>query len=232
MQPPAQSLTGNTWIRMNRVLIFSDSLSLPRDYPELCEYHECWPQLLSKNHVIHQVAIGGATVDEIVSQTPYAKMFYPDVVILQCGIVDCSPRALKKSEIAFLQKIPFFGYRTLQFLQKRRVKLRKWRKIRYTKPEKFEEALKTLIARFPNIPVFAIGIVNPGDAYETEVPGILKSIEQYNALLERQFTTNFVDIKGIPMKGIMEDHHHLNPIGHRYIYELLNQRIEAHFSNS
>lgn len=89
-----------------RILVITDSLGLPRDYPERCIYSDTWPALLKKDgHIIHQISIGGATVSELADQLlSYHLSFCPDVVLFQSGIVDCAPRAFTRNELFFVKK--------------------------------------------------------------------------------------------------------------------------------
>ncbi len=69
---------------MKKILVITDSLGLPRKDPEECLYENTWPILLKKNgFIIHQVSIGGATIDQLYRQVAYHKLFNPDIVIIQ-----------------------------------------------------------------------------------------------------------------------------------------------------
>ncbi len=54
---------------MKKILVITDSLGLPRKDPEECLFENTWPFLLKKNgFIIHQVSIGGATIDQLYRQ--------------------------------------------------------------------------------------------------------------------------------------------------------------------
>lgn len=81
-------------------MILTDSLSLPRVFPEKCKFEDTYPYLLRRMGLhVHQVSIGGATSDTLVSQLHYHLPFNPKIIILQVGIVDCAPRFARKSEV-------------------------------------------------------------------------------------------------------------------------------------
>ena len=76
---------------------------------------------------------------------------------------------------------------------------------------------------YPDIPVFALGILPPSREYELQLKGIEKRISQYNQILKDVFGCNFIDTSDIPKEGIMSDHHHLTAMGHQYVYEKIIQ---------
>ena len=82
-----------------RVLVISDSLGLPRENPDGIIYYEnSWPYLLKEKFDVIHLGIGGASIDQLVSQAGYYRFANPDFVILQSGIVDCAPRTMTKKE--------------------------------------------------------------------------------------------------------------------------------------
>lgn len=84
-----------------KIQIFSDSLALPREIPQKVYYEETYSAKLSKDHIVAQYSKGAGTIKDLLDQTFYYKMFCPDVVILQSGIVDCSPRPFTQFEEYF-----------------------------------------------------------------------------------------------------------------------------------
>lgn len=206
-----------------KILVLSDSLALSRSYPELCVFEKCWPQLFEKSgeYRLHQVSLGGATIDEISFQATYHVLFDPDIVVLQAGIVDAAPRSLSKYERLRIAKVPFVGNSILNACQRNKIRLRKWRKISYTKIDAFEENAIAIHNLFPNATVFALGIVPAQVGYEKTVPGISKQVALYNAILKKVFGSNFISLDEIPKEGIMSDHIHLNSLGHEYVLSKL-----------
>jgi hypothetical protein len=194
-------------------LLFTDSLSLPRTSPAVCEHDNTWPELMRKEGVeICLSASGGGTIRTLHKQTFYFKeSTYFDVVIIQCGIVDCAPRFAKQWELKVLQSIPVAGKFFLRLLNRSWV--RKIRNISYTKPTQFEHYLNAFESSF-NCPVWFIPIIPASTAYEHELPGIQARIARYNALIMKH---KHIDLSDFPAEGIMSDHHHLNAIGHAHI---------------
>ena len=87
-----------------KILVFSDSLGLPRNTPQAVNWEETWVQLLSKIYCVEYCAIGGAKVSDLSRQISYYKIFNPDIVIVQSGIVDCAPRALTEFEKQIIER--------------------------------------------------------------------------------------------------------------------------------
>lgn len=208
-----------------KIQIFSDSLALPREVPEKVYYEETYPAKLQQEHIVVQFSKGAGTIDELYEQTFYLKMFSPDVVIIQSGIVDCGPRPFTKFEEQFF-KLNFFT-KGIKAILKRLTKswLRNLRKVAWTSPKKYKFYCMRFLETYPNTPVFAIGILPPRKEYEKQLKGITKRIQQYNEILKEVFGNNFIDTSDMPDAGIMSDHHHMTIIGHQFIYDKIIQRL-------
>ncbi len=213
---------------MKKILLLTDSLSLPRSKPELCIYEDTWPALLNPGYKVHQVAIGGATITRLVEQITYHKQFNPEVVILQSGIVDCAPRALSKFEIELMNRFSFLKKNVEPYVHKRRVKIRKKRKITYTSLKEYIENLRIIQSSFPK--VFALGIVPSNDGFEKIIPGVSNNILLYNQALQDVFKDDLISLGSIPTSGVMSDYTHLNKEGHLYIHDLIEQKLRKEFN--
>jgi lysophospholipase L1-like esterase len=210
---------------LRKVLVLTDSLALPRERPEYCNFESTWPQLVSKHFKLHQISIGGGTISDLCRQLEYHKLFDPDIIIIQSGIVDCAPRTLSLFELDVIQKIPFLGKRLLRLIQSRSSLVRKHRNIVYTKHNAFNDSIRKIKLYFPNKKIYGISILLPNRNYESKVPGITSKVNLYNTILQNSFKDDFIDIKSLPSMGVMSDYIHLNAIGHEYIYNLLKKRI-------
>jgi lysophospholipase L1-like esterase len=207
-----------------RVLVLGDSLSLPRNKPEVVSFEETWPFLLSRTGLfeIIQISIGGGTLYNLLEQSDYYLPGYPDIVIIQSGIVDCAPRA-----IGFIEKEIIRNCRVLNFLVRKLYPyrfMRKYRNITYTKPAHFTDMVNKMIMKFSDKRTIWIGIIPAVPEYENHLPGISKNIDQYNATIQSIMTTKggtFLDTANLPLNGLMSDHHHLNAIGHSWIFNQL-----------
>lgn len=88
---------------MKRIILFTDSLALPRMVPEVTSYEDTYPYLLRKEFEVFQYSRGGTRIVDLSDQAPYYQQYKPDCVIIQSGIVDCAPRAFSWNEELFMQ---------------------------------------------------------------------------------------------------------------------------------
>lgn len=205
-----------------RILILSDSLALPRNIPEVCTYNETWPILLRKNGFdVHQVSIGGATSEDLLRQAPYHCSYNPEIVLIQVGIVDCAPRFMTKMELSLVRKLPF-GHLIIRAINTKSVK--KIRKIQYIPPKSFKKNIESIDLIFRNAHTIFIEILPVVAEYEKLLPGVRRNVEVYNEILKNS-ARKTININDIGRDGIMSDHHHLNALGHQYIFSRILNMI-------
>ena len=207
---------------MKRIVLFTDSLAMPREEPEVTFFEDTYPYHLRKDFEVFQFSKGGGIMCEFVEQTFYYNQYKPDIIILQLGIVDCGPRAFSKLEEAIFQSNKVFRL-VRRFLSKAGLskKIRNIRKVSWTSTKNYRQGCEFFISKFPNSAVYALSIVPSSNEYEKQVPGISKKIEEYNSILREVFKQNFIDISNIPAEGIMSDHHHLTKLGHQFVYNTI-----------
>lgn len=219
-----------------RILIVTDSLGLPREIPDKVNYENTYLYKLKSffrqtfpEIEIISVSIGGGSINELSKQIlGYYKATKPDLVIMQSGIVDCSPRMFKKSEIALLQIIPIIGKVTFKLARNFKTSIRKFRRITYTSPKEFERIAIELKEVFGDR-IYWLGILPAREKYELLVPGISKNIKQYNDLIQKNYLAQFINLNNFPLKGISSDHHHLNEYGHQLIAQQLKSLLLSIF---
>lgn len=211
---------------MKKILVLTDSLGLPRDVPEFCSYESTWPVYLKSKPKaeVHQVSIGGGTSADILRQLSYHQLYNPDIVIIQVGIVDCAPRFMTKFELTVVRKIPLLGTYLIKVMNRKLV--RKIRNITYVKPAIFKENLEKIKNFLPKSKFIIIGIIPANNDYEKILPGIGLKIDQYNEILSH-IGGDFITLKDLPADSIMSDHIHLKEKGHKYIFDILKEKINA-----
>lgn len=208
-----------------KILIFSDSLALPRETPQKVFYEETYPAKLQKDNTVVQFSKGAGTIDELFSQTFYLKMFNPDIVILQSGIVDCGPRPFTKFEEQFF-RLNLFTKGCKAILKRLTYPwLRNLRKVAWTSPKQFRYYCNQFKKTYNDVPIYAIGILPPRIEYEMILKGITKRINEYNKILKETFGKNYINTSDMPDEGIMSDHHHMTTIGHQFIYDKIMERL-------
>ena len=215
---------------MRSVLILSDSLALPRGGAEAAVAEQTWPFLLRATypHVyFHQLSIGGGTIRELRGQVAYLRYLYPELIIVQQGIVDCAPRSLRKTEQFFVSEYRLAHKAASRVLPRIAPFLRRLRRIVATRQDDFAHEIGVIDGFFDDTPVFWIGIMQARAEYERRVPGIGRNIEVYNRILRQQARERFVEMSGMPDEGVMSDHHHLNEVGHDFVFEGVKQKVES-----
>jgi lysophospholipase L1-like esterase len=205
-----------------RCLILSDSVALPREAPEIVAYEQTWVELVREqipSLIVHQVSIGGATIDQLLRQFPYHRMFKPDFILIQCGIVDCSPRAITANEDILINSNRLTRNIARIVLPCVKTRLRKFRNIQHTRLKDFEICLN----EFNKISaqVFAIEILEADANYETINPGITHNIRRYNESIRTIFRDRYISVAGIGPQHLMSDFHHLNFSGHQALANLV-----------
>lgn len=209
-----------------KIAVFTDSLGLPRDRPEVVNYSETWVNMLKQNHQIYQVSIGGGTIEDLYNQAVYVNSFNPDVVIIQSGIVDCTPRALTKTESYILNKYKLTQKILKYILKEKTTKfLRKYRRCSYTPLAKFLEYSKMFKATFSNSKVYFIGIVPASVEYEKKVPRVTKSINHYNKKLSEIFKDSFIETSCFASDKLMSDNIHLNTEGNKLLATIVERKL-------
>lgn len=215
---------------MKKILILTDSLSLPRAKPETLELQDTWPSVLESNFPDRfiRVAIGGATLTELFKQaTGYYKSIEPDILIVQSGIVDCVPRGYSKLELQLIRKTSIGRHLFFKMIGTDR--MRKFRKVNYTPVELFRKTAGQLYDHFINTRIIWVGIAPATIDYERQLPGITQSIRKYNEVLKNmqaEGKIEFIDTAFMPQSGLMSDHHHLNREGHAWVAEQLKDLLQ------
>lgn len=204
---------------MSKILIITDSLGLPRLSPQKVLYEETYPFLLRLDgHNVAQCSLGGGTSKDLYRQSLYYRTFYPDYVVIQSGIVDCAPRALRLTEQYIINSNPITRKLFGVILPHISRYLRKYRNLTYMKPSKYKFYINEMVKSFPNTKIAFVGILPPKTEYVRKVPKIDLRIFQYNNILKEVAGTSFLDTSSIPPNGIQSDFHHLTSSGHMFIY--------------
>lgn len=211
-----------------KILFLTDSLSLPRKYEGgEVNYEDTYISKLRKKYpeiLIIDVAIGGAKITDLLVQCFYYKQFKPDLVFVQCGIVDCAPRSFSLMEKVVIDKLRL---RKISRLFEK--KFREIRNCTYTSRDGFLDSFLRIKNTFTNIPLYSLGILKIANDYEKLVPGIKRNAKDYNDILRNN--SEFIDNDDFPLDGIISDFHHLNEKGHHLIFEKLEKIIDYQISS-
>jgi hypothetical protein len=205
-------------------LIITDSVALPRKYSdEIVNWDETYPVILKKNLMNFEVitlSIGGATITDLRNQVNYYKILKPNLVILQCGIVDAAPRAFGRIEMEIIKK-----WRLFRITKPLVSLLRKYRAHNYTSPRLFEIKLRELKKELNADFFYALEILPACSEYEKHLPGIARSITIYNNILKKN--SILIPLQDIPREGILKDYHHINAIGHEFVFRKIQEFLST-----
>ena len=217
-------MPSNTLSKTLKILILTDSLGLPGDRESYAmSYEETYVSMLKNKYpfidFIHY-GQGGANIKTIQRASVYYKSSEPFLAIVQCGIVDCAPRALKPIEKSIINRLPFNKFLINQ-IKKNSVTLRKYRNINITSLDTYKKNVDILENTFKDL--LWIQIIRAPDFYEKKVPNINKNIEMYNKVLKERKS---IDTSKYDDSFLISDGHHLSPKGHEKIFRDLSNVID------
>jgi acyl-CoA thioesterase-1 len=216
---------------MKKVLVLTDSLGLPRVKPERIADDECWVYRLQDtfSHVLKFRTIctpGMDTRQLLVASRDYHQAIKPDLVVLQVGIVDCYPRALKRGEVSVVKRLP----KALSVILHRQIKqhysyLIKRRRIQYVGAAEFKANLLGVRDMFPDAQFCIVPIAPPCSDYKARNPLIESAVTSYNKILIDLFAAEVLGHCYAEGGGrlFMSDNHHLNAAGHAQVYNGVSQ---------
>lgn len=231
--------------RRPRVVALSDSLSLPR--PGL-SWEDTWPSRLYED--LRQLGLDAEvinfgrrrrTVDTLTGPDfeQLVEFVEPDIVVLQVGIVDCSPRVFSRRSRDLLNH-RYFPARLRDWLVARRSAKRAsivakdpLAKV-YVPPSTFRRTLEAFAARLealPRVPALVvIPIVAAPEVLESKSPGHRSNVDLYNRHLQevsarRGWTWLATDALGSVPAPFDADGYHLSAAGNRALASVLAGEI-------
>ncbi|NMX92989.1 MULTISPECIES: GDSL-type esterase/lipase family protein [unclassified Pseudomonas] len=215
---------------MKKVFVLTDSLGLPRVKPARIDDEQCWTYRLADQHAasyrFRVVSVPGMDTNQLVSLVDdYYQAIDADVVIVQVGIVDCYPRAIKKTELSLLLRMPGVVNRLIhRWVKRNYATLIVSRGIRYVQPEQFKANLQRLSDQFPRAKVLVVPIAPPSAAYITKNPRIEAAVAQYNAILASSFPNGFLAgcYPALAEDIFLSDNHHLNAMGNEQVFQAVS----------
>ena len=218
---------------MKKILVLTDSLGLPRAKPERIDDEQCWTYRLADqyagSHRFRMVSVPGMDTNQLLSMVDdYYQVIEADVVIVQVGIVDCYPRAIKKNELSLLLRMPGVVSRLVhRWVKRNYARLIVRRGIRYVQPSQFKVNLLRLCESIPQSTLLIVPIAPPAIAYLKKNPCLVAAVAQYNALLAEHFPKGFL-AECYSARGqniFLSDNHHLNATGHKQVFEAVSAAL-------
>ena len=227
------------------IRIYGDSVSLPRVNHSL-PLLETYPELLLKHcrtkhpetSLVNRAEAGKTIVDHATHCRDDNQWFGAgsnDILVIQCGVVDCAPRPLPPRLRRRLERKPAWIRKpVVSYLHRNRpLLLRLGFSFQKVGPSLFQKTLEGWLevsgGHFKHVAVLTIPPVS--DKAESHSPGWRNNIETYNLLIDKTVAA-FPEMKLIDIFGLLQaqrenldhfldpdDGHHLNSAGHRLIFE-------------
>jgi len=160
------------------------------------------------------------------------EFYMPDIIIIQLGIVDCSPRYLKRSSIIYkiVERLPLklksFTYKVIKKISRRSLK-----KADIT-PEQFHHNLKVYLNRCKNNNVkkiIFIAICTPDENVKQKSPDLIHAVELYNKIInEISSEYSFSSVINPLNSGeidLYDDGYHPNSKGNNLVYVKLKDEL-------
>lgn len=231
-----------------RIVVLGDSMAMPRREGEDCVWwEETWPYLLQQNLVkdglpaeVINCSLRARTADTLSAQDffEHVELKRPTILIMEVGVVDCSPRVFSKREKKILN-FPLIPAKLRDVLIKIRtdnrgkfIKQEPLAKV-YTPPQQFQDCLRFFFSQIrkldQEICVIAMPIVANFERMEIKSPGYFSNAELYNRILETWCAeTGAVWIKAAELIADHDknnlfgsDGYHFSVTGHRKVAEYL-----------
>jgi lysophospholipase L1-like esterase len=180
-----------------------------------------------------QLSYGNLTTEELVNQLiGYLNDWSPDLIIVQSGINDCRPEAFSSFQKVLIKKFsgPLFRYLNKHIHDSRVIK---WRSVYRVTKRSYRKTIIKLKNIFSSSKIIFIEI-NAGEGYERARPGVLSSIDDYNAVINEVYPEGVISVKEKLDQhgGLNEDNLHLNTEGHRVLAGLLEEKINSIIGDS
>lgn len=230
-----------------KILAIGDSLSLPGHGNR---YEDTWIYLakmaFSQNDFI-TLFRRSLTTDVLVNEgggelvgfppgSDCLEHFSPDVVILQLGIVDCSPRLFKKNSLSLkiLKALPS----NLSVALLEMIKKFKKRSVKnsYVPIKKFYANLTCFLDRCKANQVkkvIYIAIAYPANSMESKSPLMWQSVSEYNEILVNLaekydfYNVIFPLSEKMSNENVYDDGYHPNPKGNQLVFEKLAESLSS-----
>lgn len=214
-----------------KILCIGDSLALPR---EECPYESTWFYKLQQDfpqHVFIHYFTRGVLIRALVNNfEPYYQFYAADIIVIQTGICDCSPRYINNLKKPYRQIQAIFHILKMEDLFWKIVK-KHGRKpdCVYTDIHSFGILYRKLVDDFLNAGAKKVILVKIGHSAPSVAernPYMNDNVDMYNEIIEeihRQniIKTEIVDVLDQVDESYFVDGYHCNAKGMNAVYEKL-----------
>ena len=225
-------------MKSRRIMIITDSISMPRHG---IRYEDTWIHLLKKKFPGHDVIdrpARGSTSTRLVTEggggLDLLESYMPDTVILQQGMAECAPRLFDKKgwEFFIVSRVLPGGIRRRYIDRVKRTRVRN-PAVTDVDPEQFRRNITSFFERaaLAGARVIIVPIFPPTGEYIRKSPHIRRNVDLYNGIY-RETASRFPHVMIVdpfPGRGTIDDiaidEIHVNPEGHRMIFDSLEPHI-------
>ena len=210
-------------------VIITDSNGMPRGNIASLEtrYEETFPYMVSKKlnfNKFYQQSMGGTTTPSLIDRfSSYFSHCEPEIIIVQAGIVDCTPRSLGNYEHEVLKVFS----RSICDKIKNNKYLAEKRNVRYVTKKKFKQSITKLSLIFDEAKIFWI---LPIIDYETSSSSMKMNHEKYCNIIKKIFPDTYLDLNEDfnLNNGLMPDKIHYSKKGHHIITKKICNKINTY----
>ncbi len=203
-------------------------------YPNNLNYS----QILQKKFSVSNLALGAQTVKELYKDLDIYIREFPDLYIINIGVVDSSTRevplwfyrlATKKSLNPFYVFLELFYRNIIAKIRNPLVKLRgksSW--ISKKKFEKYFELIVSNLLKETNAKLIILSINEANNRIESQLPGSKNNHKIYNDIIKNitnKYSQTFIDTNKIISSTDYPDGVHFSSSGHKKIVEEINSVI-------
>lgn len=225
-----------------KLLIAGDSLSMSRHVDGIT-FEQTYAVMIQRAHPSALVINGSERAnssrrigsDDYMDE--YLRPLAPEHVIVQIGVVDCTPRIftyLERRVLGLMHRLPLLrgiSAAIIRTASRNRAAIARTRNMAMVPLEEFERHLRTFIAEARRIRndcrVALVNIACPSDAFLSRNPSALEFVERYNTALDSiavEYGCNIVDLFAFTRshpESLLPDGYHINATAHQFLHEAL-----------
>lgn len=221
-----------------KILCVGDSLGRPRGRPSVVGYEQTWVSLLELEFPEYSFIrnfVPTKQSKDIVAEFPNdIECYQPDLVILQVGVVELYPRALKRIELEVIKRVPLMGDAWRIIERKYRKNIVSFRNISYGGLDAYLHNIDRIISRCDASVIVIPPLPHPPEFETRRSPGYVERIRHIydSELISDNFDNDFFDCFAQQSDLMCEDGHHLSVTGHRKLAEKIGASLERFFKRS
>lgn len=217
-----------------KILCISDSLGLPRP---LVDYEHTWFYMLKSKLVDYELIPyfrRGATTDSLADSNYGETLFYynPDIIVLQLGICDCSPRYMKRNSLLhkIIIRLPSFLQNPFWKIYKK-IFQRNLKRADVT-PDRFQCNITNYFDKCQDSGIeklIIVKIATPAPAMMDRNKTVMEAVDIYNSIYEKVASNySFIEIinpLSISNDDLYTDGYHPNLKGNMLITSTLHSKL-------